>query len=430
MRAVDATTGDKSKRRILLVSYWYPPAVGAAAERLHGFARHLPAHGWDVHVLTASRVGDATADDGVTVHVVEDPLGQNRPFADFDPRERPPRWKALARQLVFPDRFVRWQKAAGLAIAPIIATTRFDAVLASFPPASVVRLSLSIAEASASRLVLDFRDRWFGPGGYVPAWRIMRRMHERLEARAVHSAARIIVVSDAMAAALADEHDVPSDRIAVIPNGYEVVSRTEADAPIPSEGTSPAEPLVIAHVGTVIARNRPDLFLEALARVRSEAEAVNLRLRFVGNLSADYVRSMGLESIVSTTGLLDRASAVREMQSAGALLLLTGSYVGRWGASAKLFEYVQTGRPVICLEETPHSRDRALLEAFIPARSFFAPLDDGAAFVEQTKRVRAYLATRPSPAMELDGSFREYSRQNLTSKLAIELDRALHARPE
>ncbi len=430
MRAVDATSGNKSKRRILLVSYWYPPAVGAASERLHGFARHLPAHGWDVHVLTASRTGDAAADDGVTVHAVEDPLGQDRPFADFDPRERPPRWKALARQLVFPDRFVRWQRAAGLAIAPVVATTCFDVVLASFPPASAVRLALSIAEASASRLVLDFRDRWFGPGGYEPAWRIMRRMHERLEARAVHSAARIIVVSDAMAGALAADHGVTLDRVAVIPNGYEVVHRTAAEASVPSEGGMPAAPLVIAHVGTVIARNRPDLFLEALASVRSEAEAMNLRVRFVGNLSADYIRSLGLDSIVSTTGLLDRAAAVREMQSADALLLLTGSYVGRWGASAKLFEYVQTGRPVICLEETPGSRDRALLEAFIPGRAFFSPLEDGRAFIEQTQRVRAYLATRPSPAMELDATFREYSRQNLTAKLALELDRALGARHE
>ncbi len=55
--------GNKPSRRVLLVSYWYPPALGAAAERIHAFANYLPDHGWQTHVLTAERPGTPTTAD-------------------------------------------------------------------------------------------------------------------------------------------------------------------------------------------------------------------------------------------------------------------------------------------------------------------------------------------------------------------------------
>lgn len=425
----EATNTDPPPRRIVLVSYWYPPAVGAAAERIHSFARYLPQNGWQAHVLTAkpgaaAEPSQPVSSDGSTLCLVPDPLAaEATPFADYDPRRQDPTWKTWAREIVFPDRFARWQRAALKAGGDLVRRVRPHLILASFPPASTVLLGLRLSQEAGLPLVLDFRDRWLGPGGYEPRLDRTCRKHAELEREAIHRAVGIITVSDTMADALAKEQQYDRGRICVVPNGYEPIepglvlpTRAETQTAI----QNPESPLAftLTHVGTVIARNRPDLFLSVLKQMRRQKALDGMVFRFVGNLSASFVADLGLSSLVATTGLLPRDRAREEMQRADALLLLTGDYVGRWGYNAKLFEYVQTGRPVLCLEETPGSNDRKLLERFARDRSFFASLTAPASITEQLDKLRLYVADHPSPAIDLDDAFRDYSRPNLAGRLA------------
>lgn len=438
-RVSESADNNQPPRRILLVSYWYPPAIGAAAERLKAFARHLPEHGWEVHVLTAGRKTPAPEIEGVTVHAVRDPLSDgSKPFPDYDPRQQPGRLKSFLRGFIFPDRFVKWRKDAYTAGRALADAHSFDVILASFPPASAVDLALRVHSETPARFVLDYRDRWFGPGGYEPTREKAIEAHRELEKRAISRADVILAVSEVMADAIADEYDTPRERIHVIPNGYSLPSDkteheshadsidfSEDDTPIPTDPPktpNESRALTIAHVGTVIARNRPDLFFEALTGLKGRPCLSGVAFKFVGNLSSDYVREIGLDGLIQTTGLIERASARREMRDADALLLLTGAYVGQWGHNAKLFEYIQAGRPVLCLEEEPGSNDRKLLEQFVPDRAFFAPIHDAEAIGEQIDRIRAYLANRPNAALELDSAFREYSRAAQTARLAALLD--------
>ncbi|MBN2563088.1 MAG: glycosyltransferase [Phycisphaerae bacterium] len=434
-----------TSHRLLLVSYWYPPAIGAAAERIHAFAKYLPDHGWHTHVLTAG-APDARAcshgprsgqePEGATLCTVADPLAPKTPtFPDYDPTARPSTLRTWLRELVFPDRFMRWQRAAFRPALNIIRRRGADVLFASFPPASVVLLGLRLHRETGIPLVIDYRDRWLGPGGYEPRLNTTRRRHARLERDAIAHATGIITVSDAMADALADEQGFDRGRIFVIPNGYEPHEPTDlADSPSGQESASTNRqssivdpqspgPLTIAHVGTVIPRNRPDLFFESITALKGRGDLSDVTFKFVGNLSRDYLDDAGLTSIVKTTGLLPRDQASQQMQRAHALLLLTGSYVGRWGRNAKLFEYLQTGRPILCLEEAPDSNDRTLLEQFARNRVFFAPIDGPEAIAAQITKLRHYVGENPTPALEMDPAFRDYSRPKLTAQLALCLAR-------
>ncbi len=406
---------------LLIVSYWFPPAVGAAAQRVHAFAKYLARLGWDVHVLTADRP-HAVADAGVTLHVADDPLAETEtPFADYDPRVRPGRTAATLRDLVFPDRFVHWHKAAIRAGRATARTHRFDALLVSFPPASAVMAALEISRRAGIPLVLDVRDRWLGPGGYDPAAPAARQRHAALERAAVCSAASIVTVSDALADAVVLEHGMRRDRVWVIPNGYEP-DESDAGAGSVTQRASAGDSnrFTIAHVGTVIARNRPELFLEALRRLYERGALGGMRFIFVGNLSPSYVASLGLSDVIETTGLVSRAEATRRMREADALLLLTGAYVGQWGYSAKLFEYLRAGRPIACVEETPGSNDRALLEALDAERCAFAPMADDSAILEALSRARE-IARRAGGRLPVPPGLKRFSREPLTGELAEKL---------
>jgi len=414
-----------SAKSLLLVSYWYPPAVGAAAERIHSFAKYLPEHGWKVQVLTAAR-GESllNATPTALTHEIPDPFARNAAaFADYDPRRRPGRLRSWARDLVFPDRFWAWQRLAVQYASRLAVRENVRLILASFPPASAACAGLRLHEATGVPLVLDLRDRWLGPGGYEPKGRRAKSRHRRLEARCIACADGVVTVSRPLAEAIAREHHYPVDRIAVIPNGYDPVdaAATSPDAR-DSHDNEAGTAFTIAHVGTVIARNRPDLFLQSISELNRRGALPNVTFQFVGNLSKAYIESLGLAGSVHSTGLLPREEARRLMHRADALLLLTGGYVGRWGLSAKLFEYLPTRRPILCLEETSGSLDRKLLEELAPDRAFFAPLaalDEIASAITQlrTAGARRKIETGDNPL-----ALAAFRRDALAAELAGFLD--------
>lgn len=429
----------ESRRRLLLISYWFPPAVGAAAERMASFARYLPSHDWNVDVLTAAHsaagptAGAPVAAQRATIHAIRDPLASTTdpPFADYDPRRSTPRWRKLARELVFPDRFRQWQRRAFATGVQLARQPGARVVLASFPPASAVQLALRVHEATGVPLALDFRDLWFGPGGYDLNFGWVCRAHDELRRRAIAAASLVVVISQAMADSLAAEALCPSERIAVIPNGYEPAdlpaplgqtSSLSSPTATPGQRESLPPPLSIAHVGTVIPRNRPDLFFHSLVELRRSGRLPDVRFRFVGNLSTDYIRAVGLHDVVETTGLVSREAARREMADADALLLLVGGYVGQWGHNAKLFEYLHAGRPILCLEEQPGSNDRRLLEQFAGPRSSFAALNDPAALAAAIEATCRFVRQNPPPPAAMPAGLEAYNRMNLAGRLAERLN--------
>ncbi|HKQ49016.1 MAG TPA: glycosyltransferase [Phycisphaerae bacterium] len=405
-------------RNILLISYWYPPGVGAAAERMHSFARYLPEHRWNVHVLTAARSGSIPRAQGVTIHAVPDPLATSAAvFADFDPRRKPSRLKSWLREWTFPDRFIAWRRAALKAATGMVRQEHIDLVLASFPPASVAELALRLRENGGPPIVLDFRDRWLGPGGYEPKSDRARRRHIELEKRCIAAASAIVTVSEAMANAIAIEQGFARERIFVIPNGYD---DQEPSPVLRPTGAPAATGLTISHVGTVIPRNRPDLFFHSVGALQRSDALAGVTFEFVGNLSPDYIRSAGLADVIRTTGLVSREEARHRMAQADALLLLTGAYVGRWGYNAKIFEYIRSGRAILCLEESPGSNDRRLLEEFAGNRTCLAMMGDAPGLKAAIVALREQMATAPG-LPTCPPAFSAYSRSGLAGKLANHL---------
>lgn len=423
----------EGRRKLLIVSYWYPPAIGAAAERIASFVRYLPEHGFDVCVLTAERESYPQGCDGVHVEVVQDPLGSGASaFADYKGRQVEGEFRRWWRDLVFPDRFVHWAVAASRRGAALLRDERFDAILATFPPASVFSAALSMHRASNVPLFLDVRDRWLGPGGYEPLGDVARRRHEKLERETFKAASGIVTISDAMADAICAEQGVPRAAVEVVMNGFDdeddwaadsVAGPKDARADAGSSRAIDGDKLVIAHVGTVIERNRPDLFFESIRRLYERGELSGIQVQFVGNLSSEFIELAGLKGLVTTTGLVEKSRARDAMSSADALLLLTGAYVGHWGYSAKLFEYLRAGRPVLCLEECANSNDLQLLKDVAPARTFSAKLGDDISTLAALRQLRE--SARPAAMRRGTESISRFSRKCQCQRLAALLQSKL-----
>lgn len=406
-------------RTVLLVGYWFPPAVGAAARRTLGFSRYLSDFGWRPAVLTAGRSAETGHGD---VLRVPDPAGD--PAAAFADYEWPPA-AARSRPLrgwLFPDRMFLWRGRARRAARRAWQNARPDTVLASFPPASAAALGADLAAAFGTPFVLDMRDLWLGAGGYEPPSLLHRAAHERLERRVTRAASAVVAVSDGMADFLTQRHQLDRARIETIVNGFD----PEA---CPLEGSSPEhDRIVIAHVGTVIPRNRPDLFFDAVARAPQQDRwrKQSVAFRFVGNLSPATAARPELAGLVETTGLVPHEQAWRQTQSASALLLLVGDYVARWGHNAKTFEYLRSGRPILCLEETPDSNDGRLLRSVAAQPCVFARLNDAFSVAEGVDRIVTIVQQSPAPAAP-PPALDAFDRRTAAARLASLLDRVVAA---
>ncbi len=418
-----------SNRTVLMISYWYPPTPGAGAQRAAGFARHLAEYGWQPLVVTAkdrgaslsARLfgfgGDESSEGPVRVVRVPDLVGAESVFVDYA-GPPPERRESLMRRMVFPDRFLIWAARATREARQLTQDQMPSIVWTSFPPASAAMVGGDLARALGLPLVLDLRDPWMGAGGYMPRSTRLNAGLTELERRLVRQAAVVVTISDAMTDDICRRHDVPRDRVCTITNGFDL-SRC-----VRVSGFEPPSPPELVHVGSVSQRNRPDLFLNALASETRRAPFDGI-VSFVGNLSSSYVHRLGLSGIVRTSRMVSWEEAWKQTCRATALLLLVGDYVGTWGHNTKLFEYLRSGRPILCLEEMPGSNDRRLLEELAAERTVFRSLNDSAGMVDGIREVLRLGTRIPFGQREGGGELDRYDRRRLAGELADVLNRCL-----
>jgi glycosyltransferase involved in cell wall biosynthesis len=127
----------------------------------------------------------------------------------------------------------------------------------------------------------------------------------------------------------------------------------EDDLPTPLASSPPVGRFVLAHVGTLYDIQDPAPVLRALAELaeRGEIDADLVEVRLVGSVWLPKFAAPP-QIRVARVGYVDHARAVSEMCAATVLLL----YVARssLAPSGKLFEYLASGRPVLCVAH-PHN---------------------------------------------------------------------------
>ena len=64
-----AATEAMPNRRLLIISYLFPPAGGIGVQRALSLAKYLPDHGYEVHVLKAENAAAPVHDPGLLQHV-------------------------------------------------------------------------------------------------------------------------------------------------------------------------------------------------------------------------------------------------------------------------------------------------------------------------------------------------------------------------
>jgi glycosyltransferase involved in cell wall biosynthesis len=353
--------------RLLIVHYHYLPVHNVAVKRLVGYARHLPACGWDPIVLTRDWRGldDADPSWGLSwepgigareripiCRVPHVPRARRMPRAT-DPwpiRKTLSLWHMLA--AAYPDEFIDWAQPAVDAAVALSRHTPFDAVLTYCPPETNLVVGSRLARILGVPWIPFFGDLYgffLAPlSTWSPASMIRRRYHHHWFAAAAGS----LSVSPYMVEYLARTYGKPSG---LVLTGFEP---GEFEA-VPDAPTS-RDTFVVSHVGSLYPGNqRPEVFFEGLdGLLKAHPEAVpRMEVRFIGSKCDSYLKTLVAgRPAALVTRILPKvpSTAVADCLSESHALLAFNCTAHRHGHGTmsyptKVFEAFGARRPVLAI---------------------------------------------------------------------------------
>lgn len=367
-------------KRVLIITYYWPPNGGAGVYRWLKLSKLLPEHGWQPVIYTPENpevvaddpglLKDVRTDIEVVKRPITEPFNLYKRFTGRNPKEKVQvgflnekkqgGWKEdlalwVRSNFFIPDARVWWVRPSVKFLKDYLRKHPVDAIITTGPPHSMHLIGLQLKRALGVKWVADFRDPWTDIDFYaqlkLTGWADAK--HKRLEGEVLREADRVITVGWHLAADLRALGAAPVD---VVTNGYDPDDLPQPPAPVD-------EAFSLVHVGSLPpTRNAPQLWA-ALKLVCDEdpAFAAKFKLRFVGPVDHSVIESLevaGLGAFVERIGRVDHGAAMREMQRARVLLLLVNDSSNVLGIlTGKLFEYVSTGRPILAVG--PESGDVA-----------------------------------------------------------------------
>lgn len=352
-------------KRVLVVTYYFPPRPGVASLRLRGLAKYLPEHGWEPVILTAAlpgtpepdfRViqtpypGDITACWKRRLGLAGDKGFQEQIGVPRALRERKASFTTkivnlLKAVIVYPDEQKGWYPFALEVGHDLLKRERFDALLSSSGPVTSHLVARELKARHRLPWIADIRDLWT-QNHYYPYGPIRRAIERKLELRTLAAADALVTVSSPLAEELASLHRGKS--VFAIPNGFD-----------PDEiGSAPlTEEFTITYTGLLYYEGKrdPAPLFRVLRELIDEGvlDPRLVRVRFFG--PAEYwleqeVKQYGLQRIVEIYGVVPRDIVLQHQRASQILLLLNWNDPHERGVyTGKLFEYLAAQRPILAI---------------------------------------------------------------------------------
>jgi glycosyltransferase involved in cell wall biosynthesis len=411
----------EATRRVLMLAYYFPPLGGAGVQRAVKFAKYLPESGWEPTVITTRS----------PVYRAKDPsLAEELPAKLRVVRAREPRgamgpavvlrrlgFTRASQVAAFPDHATAWIPHALQLTLRLIRQQRPTVLVSTSAPFSSHLVALAAHRRTGIPWVADFRDEWAANPGLRDDPALVRSMARRVERAITGAAAAVTIAADYF-----DLDNPTGTPTVVIPNGVD-----EADLAGLDLDPRRADALVMSYVGTLHPGQDPTPVFEAIGRLtqRGEIDPARFRLRIVGNdFRAPERRSFPVP--VEEVGYVSHRTALEEMHSAAVLL----HYVAPTSRApaGKLYEYLASGRPILCVAR-PDGGAAALVRA-ADAGPVAAPGDPEA--IEQAILAlyeRWSASGLPDQSRAREWVLANFSRRKLTAELAAVLDRVSAAQP-
>ena len=377
-------------KRVLIITYYWPPTGGSGVQRWVKFAKYLPDEGWQPVIYTPENPEQLAVDTSleaeipseaeiIKTHITEpyelykkflkksghskeavevNPVNaQNKSFA-----QKAAMW--VRGNLFRPDPRCLWIRPSVKFLKKYLEEHPVDLIVSTGPPQSMHLIGLKLSRATGIPWIADFRDPWtkIFYFKHLSMTRTTERWHKRMEKKVLDEATAVVAVSPLVQQ---DFQAMTQTPVELITNGFDECdfrndSAQEEDCTDLCHGAAggPDRKFVITHTGLFAADGNPTTLWKVLADKceKDDDFRTKLVIKLVGKTDEQVIESIkaaGLEGNLVNLGYQPHVVAVEEQRSASLLILpLRKEPEYKAVLPGKLFEYLASWRPVLGIGQT------------------------------------------------------------------------------
>jgi len=421
-----------SKKKVLIITYYWPPAGGPGVQRWLKFVKYLPQFGVEPVVYCPSNPIYPQLDQSLlnevpeSVSILKQPINEPYKLANFFSKDAKtiskgiiPEEKAqtfIQRALLFvrgnffiPDARKNWIKPSVKYLLVYIKELEIDTIITTGPPHSLHIIGLKLKQQLGVKWIADFRDPWttIGYHNQLKLTTLAKKKHKKLESDVVKTADTIIVTSNVTKT----EFKVLTKKpIKVITNGYDI-----------NTGNSKTldKQFTLAHVGSFLSKRNPEILWQALSELVLENQefAKYFKLNLIGLVGEEIIKTIKTYNLIkylNNIGYVSYNESVMFQKKSQVLLLIEiDSEDTKAIIPGKLFEYLVSNRPIIAIGPSGSDVEKIIKQTNTGHYYYYKDLK-----ALKTKILDHFKAFKSGDLKVNPIGVKRYSREALTKKLS------------
>jgi hypothetical protein len=343
-----------SRRKLLFISYFFPPTAGGGVFRPLAMVKYLSRLGWDITVITST----------TPKHYPVDPDLEKQIPSDVNIIRIPVVWEGsyfrrilgklnlefIPKALITPDERIFWAAKAESKARKLIKEDHYDCLYTTGPPHSILLSGLWLKRATKISWIAEFRDPWTLAPYLSSSNPHQKRFADDAESDLMEKADAVVMVTPSFAKMMQAKYPTYASKVHCVENGFDADDFKGAV----STGPSNKEFTIVA-AGTVFGRYNMNDFLDGLANLKKSDASIYQKLRVNFQGLPDYKLNMrllegGLNDRCRSRGFVAHKDNIADLVGADLLILpLSEVPNGRGHMPSRVYEFLASGAPILAI---------------------------------------------------------------------------------
>ena len=368
-------------KRVLIISYYWPPTGGSGVQRWVKFAKYLPAEGWQPVIYTPENPEQLAVDTTLEAEIpaeaeiiktrITEPYelykkflrrsGHSKEAVEVNPVNA--QEKSFAQKAAMwvrgnffrPDPRCLWIRPSVRFLKKYLEEHPVDLIVSTGPPQSMHMIGLRLSQETGLPWIADFRDPWtkIFYFKHLSMTRATEKWHHKMERKVLDNASAVVAVSPLVQQDFQAMTDTP---VELITNGFDENDFNSEKCTEAFGG--PDRDFVITHTGLFAADGNPTTLWEVLGEKcdKDNDFRKHLKIKLIGKTDEEIINAVteaGLKENMINMGYQPHSKAVEEQRKASLLILpLRKEPEYKAVLPGKLFEYIASFRPVLGIGQT------------------------------------------------------------------------------
>jgi len=422
-------------KKVLIITYYWPPSGGAGVQRWLKFTKYLPEYGWQPIIYTCENpeypVEDHTLFDDIAPNTIVlknkiiEPYKFYKIFTQKKLKERVQagfinenKKKGIVDKIsvwirgnfFIPDARMLWINPSAKYLLKYLKENPVDVLVSTGPPHSMHLIAYKITRKLKIPWLADFRDPWTEIDFYsqlmLTGW--ADRKHHKLEKVVLDNADVITAISEHCKIGLQNK---TKTLVEVVTNGFDEDDYKDIK---PKKSGK----FIITHLGSMNADRNPKILWKTLEKIKSENPRFgkNLIIRLIGKTDIEAIESLKKHNLIENLDnkkYLPHKEAIELAAESSVLLLPINNTPNAMGIlTGKLFDYIALKIPILCIGPTNGDASNIINKT---NAGFCVDFDDD----KNTEKILMDLFDKHNnnTAISPNNNIYEFSRNELTKKL-------------